>query len=333
MPKAKEKTYTTLSEVGNVLDDLLQRFATFTAGQDRIIDQNMSSKMDELTVHVEASTKAAFQKLEKHVESSTKEAFQNISQKLDSLKSEIYEEVLKGTKELITPVINKLETENLDLKKRVENLEKIQTFNMNKEHMRKLLISSDKFKQKDGKSIENIIKEFLPAIEARYTSRWIGDYIGLNFPTIYDKQAFTKAYYSSDQKDKKKGIYLSDYVPPKYSYEQNRMKRVASAMKKAKVITGYRVDFQASGPTLVISNKIGDKTTYLRSSDSPDTVDVTSFPTIKLPHDFSLLLPSREQYEEEKQRKNTHKRNRSGSGSGSGQDHSLLPSKVGRIQA
>ena len=65
MPKAKEKTYTTLSEVGNVLDDLLQRFATFTAGQDRIIDQNMTSKMDELTVHVEASTNAAFQKLEK----------------------------------------------------------------------------------------------------------------------------------------------------------------------------------------------------------------------------------------------------------------------------
>ena len=63
--KAKEKTYTTLSEVGNVLDDLLQSFATFTACQDRIIDQNMSSKMDELTVHVEASTKAAFQKLEK----------------------------------------------------------------------------------------------------------------------------------------------------------------------------------------------------------------------------------------------------------------------------
>ena len=49
----------------NVLDDLLQRFATFTAGQDRIIDQNMTSKMDELTVHVEASTNAAFQKLEK----------------------------------------------------------------------------------------------------------------------------------------------------------------------------------------------------------------------------------------------------------------------------
>ena len=169
--KAKEKTYTTLSEVGNVLDDLLQRFSTFTTSQDRIIDQNMSSKMDELTVHVEASTKAAFQQLEKHVESSTKEAFQNISQKLDSLKSEIYEEVMKGTKELITPVIKDLQTENMDLKKRVENLEKFQTFNMNKEHMRKLLISSDKFKQKDGKSIETIIKEFLPEIEARYTTR------------------------------------------------------------------------------------------------------------------------------------------------------------------
>ena len=86
--KAKEKTYSTLSEVGNVLDDLLQKFSTFTANQDRIIDQNMSSKMDELTVHVEASTKAAFQ----HVESS-------ITQKLDSLKSEIYEEVMRGTKE------------------------------------------------------------------------------------------------------------------------------------------------------------------------------------------------------------------------------------------
>ena len=320
--KAKEKTYSTLSEVGNVLDDLLQKFSTFTANQDRIRDQNMSSKMDELTVHVEATTKAAFQ----HVESS-------ITQKLDSLKAEIYEEVMRGTKELITPVIKDLQTENKELKERVENLEKFQTFNMNKEHMRKLLISSDKFKQKDGKSIDNIIKEFLPEIEARYTSRWIGDYIGLNFPTIYGKQAFTKAYYSSDQKDKKKCIYLSDYVPPKYSYEQNRMKRVASAMKKAKVITGYCVDFQASGPTLVVSNKIGDKTTYLRSSDSPDTVDVTSFPTIKPPQDFSLLLPSREQYEEEKNRKNNNKRNRSGSGSGTSQDISLLPSKVGRIQA
>ena len=60
----KEKTYTTLSEVGNVLDDLLQKFATFTTSQDRIIDQNMSSKVEELTVQVEASTNAAFQKLE-----------------------------------------------------------------------------------------------------------------------------------------------------------------------------------------------------------------------------------------------------------------------------
>ena len=33
---AKEKTYTTLSEVGNVLDDLLQKFASFTTNQDRI---------------------------------------------------------------------------------------------------------------------------------------------------------------------------------------------------------------------------------------------------------------------------------------------------------
>ena len=321
---AKEKTYTTLSEVGNVLDDLLQKFATFTTNQDRIIDQNMSSKMEELT----AFQNAAFQKLEN---------------KLDSLKSEIYEGVMKRTEEQITPLINKLETENMELKERVENLEKVQmrvdnlekfqTFNINKEHMRKLLISSEKFKQKDGKSIENIIKEYLPEIQARYTSRWIGDFIVLNFPTIFDKQAFTKAYYASNQKEKKKGIYLSDYIPPKYSYEQNRMKRVASAMKKAGLITGYRVDFQPSGPSLVIANKTGDKTTYLRSSDSPDSVNVTSFPTIKIPKDFSLLLPSREQYEEEKNKKLNHKRNRSGSGSGSAQDLNLLPSKVGRIQA
>ena len=104
---AKEKTYTTLSEVGNVLDDLLQKFASFTSNQDRIIDQNMSSKMEELT----AFQNAAFQKLEN---------------KLDSLKSEIYEGVMKRTEEQITPLINKLETENMELKERVENLEKVQ---------------------------------------------------------------------------------------------------------------------------------------------------------------------------------------------------------------
>ena len=320
MPKqTKEKTYTTLTEVGivlesqkAVLDDLLQKFATIAAGQDRIIDQNMSTKMDELTVHVETTTNAAFQ---------------DISQKLDSLKSEIYQEALKRAEQFVRPVINKLETENLSLKMRVERLEKIQTFNMNKEHTKKLLISSDKFKKKDGKSIENIIKEFLPTIDAKYTSSWIGDYILLNFPTFFDKQSFTKNYYSSDQKDKRKGIYLSDYVPAKYSYEQNRMKRVAGAMKKAKVINGYRVEFKASGPSLVISHKVGDKTTYLRASDSPDTIDVTSFPTIKLPPDFHLLLPTREQYEEEKQQKNPHKRSRSED------DLSLPPSKVGNNQA
>ena len=131
---------------------------------------------------------------------------------------------MKRTEEQITPLINKLETENMELKERVENLEKVQmrvdnlekfqTFNINKEHMRKLLISSEKFKQKDGKSIENIIKEYLPEIQARYTSRWIGDFIVLNFPTIFDKQAFTKVYYSSNQKDKKKAsTYQIMFLP------------------------------------------------------------------------------------------------------------------------
>ena len=68
------KSYSTLSEVGSVLDELNQKISN----QEKVIEERISQSMDNLKIN-----------LSQMIQDSNGQAYSNISEKLDSLKMEL----------------------------------------------------------------------------------------------------------------------------------------------------------------------------------------------------------------------------------------------------
>ena len=283
MPRKEQPpkvTYNTLTEVGDKLEELMKKFDTFSTEQETVMDNKMQE-----------------------VQQSTHNAFLQLSTKLDTLKEGLKEITIKTIEEIIKPEIKELSEECSNLKKKVELLENRALADHN---MKKMVLSSKKIKRRIGKTNE-VILECLPNLknqtEMRYTSEWLGDgnLILMWFASVFDKNSFIKEFYKLPFEDRK-SFYISDFIPGRLAYPNQRIKVLGAAMKEAKLISAYRAELMQNGSLSMVVTIKNDDNSIKRIRAISDEISEKAFPTINFPPSFTVNFPTLADFEAKKKK-------------------------------